>query len=236
MLTPKVWRLLLVGLILFLSGCTALSAAVPPTIVPPTAVPITDASGTELSSQEGQLWVLLSGVDEHGLIAEHELTLLTDADAASAAGPKVHTGIPAIVEEIRQTGPQNLHRFYRVKTAVGQTGWISDYYVRRLAYLFNEQGEAVALYAAPEAGSRQVASLGNVSPVLVREANRTDWWIVQTADRSVMGWVEVSYIKESPEPEFLLSQQHDHSQPAIGQPVLEPAVVAQPTVAQPAPP
>lgn len=179
------------------------------TIPLPTAVPISTDLGEAVASQPGPIWVLISGVDEHGLIVEHQVTLLAEPDLEADPGPEVHTGIAATVHEIRQTGPQNLRRFFRVETVNGEVGWISDYYIRRTAYLFNEQGTTVTLHAAPDGG--EVAEVGNVTPVVVRQpAINDDWWIVQTVADGIVGWVDATYVKESPEPEFLLNEQHDH--------------------------
>lgn len=192
---------------LFLAGCASPHRPLPPLTPLPTSIPITDAAGTPVASQPGLLWVLLSGVDEHGLIAEHDLLLLTTPNP-TAFGPLVHTGVAAAVHEIRQTGPQSLQRFYRVQTVTGVVGWISDYYVRRLAYLYNERGETVTLYDAPD--GRKLTELINVSPVTLQDPTRPDWWLVQAEGGGPAGWVEVRYVKESPEREFLLNQQHEH--------------------------
>jgi hypothetical protein len=78
---------------------------------------------------------------EHDLFAEPELTLLQEPDAAAAPGPIAHTGIPTTVLEIWHGGPQNLQRFYRVETVSSDTGWISDYYVRRVAVKQLSEGD-----------------------------------------------------------------------------------------------
>lgn len=190
----------------FLAGCTDVETAVPTPI--PTAVAISDSSGETLAQQEGSLWVLLSGVDEHGLIAEHELTLLQEPDAAAAPGAIVHTGIPAAVLEIRHGGPQNLQRFYRVETVNGDTGWISDYYVRRVAYLYQADRETVPLFAAP--AGQEVAQLPNISPVAVKQPDDGGWWLVQAIEDGTLGWVQADPVKESPQAEFLTNQSHEH--------------------------
>lgn len=189
-----------------LTGCAGAETAVPTLL--PTAVAVSDAAGNTLATQEGPLWVLLSGVDEHGLIAEHELTLLQEPDAAAAPGSVVHTGIPAAVLEIRHGGPQNLQRFYRVETASGDTGWISDYYVRRVAYLYAADNETVALFAAPD--GQEVTRLPNVSPVAIKEPADGAWWLVQAVADGTLGWVRAELVKESPLTEFLQNQSHEH--------------------------
>lgn len=199
--------LLLFALLL---GCnTAVPDAPPTPIVPlPEAVHITNDAGETIATQPGLLWVLVSGVDEHGLIAEHELNLMAAPILEADVERLVHTGTAVAVQEIRQTGPQNLRRFYRVMTIEGDSGWISDYYVRRVGYLFNENGTDVPIFAAPE-GS-EVSRLPNVSPVTIKDPTRPDWWIVQTMAGDLTGWVPVSFVKESPEPEFLLNIEHEH--------------------------
>jgi hypothetical protein len=171
-------------------------------------VAISGAAGETLATQEGPLWVLLSGVDEHGLIAEHELTLLQEPDAAAAPGPVVHTGIPAAVLEIRHGGPQNLQRFYRVETVNGDTGWISDYYARRVAYLYQADSDTVPLFAAPD--GQEVAQLPNISPVAIKQPTEGDWWLVQAVKDGTLGWVRADLVKESSLAEFLTNQTHEH--------------------------
>lgn len=218
MSNPLPW---LVLVCILLSGCTAVlpaaetpipAAAVPPTPTAPilmevSDIPITNDGGEVVSRQPGPLWVLVSGVDEHGLIAEHELTLLREPEAAAVSERTIHTGSAVAVLEIRQTGPQNLQRFYRIQSPTGEAGWISDYYVRRTAYLFNTAGTAVSLLAGP--GGSALAELVNVTPVEIKSP-LTAWWEVQTQDGELTGWVLATYVKESPEPEFLLNQQHTH--------------------------
>ena len=194
---------------LWVSGCQLLISATPTPAMPaqPDSIPVTNDAGETLSTQPGPLWVLVSGVDEHGLIAEHELTLLARPDAAAVSETTIHTGTAVAVHEIRQTGPQSLRRFYRIQAPTGETGWISDFYVRRVAYLFNAEGTTVSIFAGP--GETELAKLANITPVAVKSP-LTDWWIVQTTDGNLTGWVQASYVKESPEPEFLLNQQHAH--------------------------
>lgn len=201
---PTVLLLLLLAL---LSACRTPTAVTPDRPIPPTAVPITNSDGTATATQTGPLWILISGVDEHGLVTEDELALLAAPDAAADATAYIHTGLPAAVYEIRQTGPQSLRHFYRVQTAAGDSGWVSDYYVRRLGYLFDGQKKTVSLYNGPR-GELQ-AEVANVTPVeLVNPTG--DWWQVRSPDGTVSGWLPASFVKESPEPEFLLNQSADH--------------------------
>jgi hypothetical protein len=202
----RLWWLVVVGL--GLSGCQFLASATPTPVTQPETIPITDDAGETLATQTGPLWVVVSGVDEHGLIAEHELVLLSEPMATAVASTTIHTGTAVAVHEIRQTGPQTAQRFYRIEALSGETGWISDYYVRRSVYLFNAEGTSVLLYASA-AANNELASLTNVTPVSVKSVVG-DWWIVQTADGALIGWVEAKFVKESPEPEFLLNQQHVH--------------------------
>jgi hypothetical protein len=211
----------LVLVCLLLGGCAAAAptatpaatvmAAAPtpfPTImIEVSDIPVTNAAGEVVSRQPGPLWVLLSGVDEHGLIAEHELILLSEPDTAAVSETTIHTGAAVGVLEIRQTGPQNLQRYYRIQALTGEAGWISDYYVRRTGYLFNTKGTAVPLLDAP--GGSEVAEVVNITPVGILSPLAA-WWQVQTQDGNLTGWVEAGYVKESPEPEFLLNEQHSH--------------------------
>jgi hypothetical protein len=207
--------LLLFSLLLTACGSDTPSAPTPTFTPPPTppiiASPVTvsNADGTPLSQQPGYVeWVLLSGVDEHGLTAEHSLTLLADADPNAPEVSEIHTGHPVIVLEIRQVGPQGLQRFYHVQTLEGITGWISDYYVRRQAYLFNHEGTTVSIYDKPQGA--QIAQVANVTPITLREPQELSWWQVSTLDGKVLGWVESRLVKESPEEEFLLGDDHEH--------------------------
>lgn len=196
--------------VFFLVGCNAFMPVTPTPKFspPPDSIPVTDDTGATIATQPNGLWIMLSGVDEHGLIVEHELTLFDEPNNEESSTSLIHTGTAVVVHEIRQTGPQGLRRYYRVQAINGQTGWISDYYVRRLVYLFNEEGTTVPLFAAPE--GQEVAQLPNVTPVIIKEPTQEAWWIVQTVQGDLLGWVEASYVKESPEPEFLLNQQHLH--------------------------
>lgn len=203
----------------FLAGCgssapsapasTPTSSPTPPIITSP--IPVSNAEGTPIANQPGFIeWVLLSGVDEHGLIAEHTLMLLKDADPQAAALAEIHTGSPVIVLEIRNVGPQGLQRFYHVQTLEDVTGWISDYYVRRQAYVFNGEDMTVPLFDKPRGA--EIARLENVTPVTLRQPQDLDWWQVSTLDGNLVGWVESKFIKESPEKEFLLgNNEHEHS-------------------------
>ena len=186
-------------------------AYTPPPTPPLIASPITisNAEGTPISEQPGFVeWVLLSGVDEHGLTAEHELTLLAVADPQADEVTQIHTGRPVIVLEIRHVDPQGLQRFYRVQTLDGTIGWISDYYVRRQAYVFNLEGTTVPIFDKPQGA--EIARLANVTPVTLLQPQDRIWWQVSTLDGSVIGWVEFPYVKESPEEEFLLGEDHAH--------------------------
>jgi hypothetical protein len=203
-----IWLLFLTGLAFI--GYQVLNTTEPSsfTISLPETITITNSMGETTATQTGPLWVLLSGVDEHGLIPEHELTLLAEPDERSDPIALVHTGTAVAVQEIRYTGPQNLHRFYRVQTSNGDMGWMPAFYVRRVAYLYTPDSDEIPLYAAP--GENEVARLPNISPVTVKDPTQPDWWIVQTPDGTVTGWVEAGVVKESSEPEFLLNQQHAH--------------------------
>jgi len=206
----------------FISACggvtpiptTPTATFTPPPTLPIIASPITisNAEGTPITEQPGFLeWVLLSGVDEHGLTAEHELTLLADADSQAAELSQIHTGSPVTVLEIRQAGPQGLQRFYHVQTLDGITGWISDYYVRRQAYVFNIDGTTVPIFDKPRGA--EIARLENITPVTLRQPQDADWWQVSTLDGSVLGWVETKFVKESPDKEFLLSGGNGNNHP-----------------------
>jgi hypothetical protein len=196
--------LLLGAAVLFLAACSRTPTA-PTLLPPPTSIPVSDNEGNHLASQPGPLWVLVSGVDEHGLVVEAELTLLKEPDSSAEAGPSVPTGMAAAVHEIRQSGPQNLRRFYRVQTTGGQSGWISDYYVRRVAYLYQANAESIALYDTPD--GRPLHNVANVTPVLLKEPTRNDWWLVQVVDTEIVAWVPAAVVKESPEREFLQHEQ-----------------------------
>lgn len=203
-------RYLFLCIMLLLAGCgSTLSATPTPQFsLPPDPLPITDDSGATIATQPNGFWVMVSGVDEHGLIIEHELTLFDEPNNEEATTTLIHTGTAVVVHEIRQTGPQGLRRFYRIQATNGQMGWISDYYVRRIVYLFDENGTAVSLFAAPD--GKEITQVANVTPVIIKEPTGADWWIVQTVEGNILGWVQAAFIKESPEPEFLLNQQHAH--------------------------
>jgi len=202
---------------LLLAACGGVAIIPPtPTFTPPPTPPViaspivvSNAEGTPISQQPGFVeWVLLSGVDEHGLTAEHTLTLLVDADPKAAELTQIHTGSPVVVLEIRHMGPQGLQRFYHVQTLDGISGWISDFYVRRQAYVFNLEGTTVPIFDKPQGA--ETAQLANVTPVTLRQPQDLTWWQVSTLEGSVLGWVESRFVKESPEEEFLFGEDHEH--------------------------
>jgi len=204
-------------LFLLLTACGSSTLALPtPTFTPPptppiiaSSIPVLNEQGTPIAAQPGFVeWVLLSGVDEHGLTLEHMLTLLTEADPNAPALTQIHSGHPVIVLEIRHMGPQGLQRFYHVQTLDGLTGWISDFYVRRTAYVFNHEGTTVPIFDQPRGA--EIAQLPNVTPITLRKPQDLTWWQVSTLDGSVLGWVESRFVKESPEAEFLLGEDHAH--------------------------
>ncbi|MCA9983427.1 MAG: hypothetical protein KDE59_04000 [Anaerolineales bacterium] len=205
-------RITLIALLLLilLAGCASPSPANPPIATPAGAVPITDADGSVISSQPGSGWVMVSGVDDHGLIVEHELNVTAAAGVDGSIIAQIHTGSAVVVQEIRQIGPQALRRYYHIEALDGTTGWISDYYIRRVVYLFNENGTSVILTTAP--GNGAATSLPNVSPVTILDPTDENWWQVQAVEQDLTGWVASEFVKESPEPEFLLNQQHDHEE------------------------
>ena len=202
--------------ILFVACGTIAPAPPTPTFTPPptppiiaSPIPVSNAEGTPIAEQPGFVeWVLLSGVDEHGLTIEHFLTLLADADPNAEPLTQIHTGHPVIVLEIRHVGPQGLQRFYHVQTLDNITGWISDFYVRRQAYVFNMEGTAVPIFNTPK--GVEIAELANVTPITLRQPQDLTWWEVSTLNGSVIGWVEARFVKESPEEAFLLGTDHTH--------------------------
>jgi hypothetical protein len=202
---------------LFLAACGAVVPPLPtPTFTPPptppiiaSPIPVTNAEGIPIAEQPGFVeWVLLSGVDEHGITLEHMLTLLSDADPNASPLTQIHTGHPVTVLEIRHVGPQGLQRFYHIQTLDNITGWISDFYVRRKAYLFNLGDTTVPLFDVPE--GKELTQIANVTPVTLLKPQDFHWWEVSTLDGSVVGWVEAKFVKESPEEEFLLGTDHTH--------------------------
>lgn len=204
-------------LIFSLSACGSGTFTPPtPTFTPPptppiiaSPIPVLNEQGTPIAEQPGFVeWVLLSGVDEHGLTIEHMLTLTTEADPHAPALAQIHTGHPVMVLEIRHVGPQGLQRFYYVQTLAGITGWISDFYVRRQAYVFNLEGTTVPIFDKPQGA--EIHQLANVTPIILRQPQDLTWWQVSTLDGSVLGWVESRFVKESPEEEFLLGEDHAH--------------------------
>lgn len=196
--------------LILVGGCTTEVPSTPTMAPPPTAVAISVGQET-VKLQPGELWVMVSGVDEHGLIVEHDLLLLQEPRPNALWNDQmVHSGTPAAVLEIHYSGPQNLRRFYRIETPTGASGWISDYYIRPLAYLYDPTAADVSLYDAPD--GEVVATVSNVSPVKLKNPQDAAWWLVETADGMHRGWVPVDLVKESPERQFLTNTQHDHPQ------------------------
>lgn len=188
-------------------GCGVSPAA--SVIAPPTAVPLQTDAGQTLSTQPGPLWVLVSGVDEHGLVATPRLTLLAAPDPAAAGQGQVATGQPAWVDAIRQNGPQGLRRFYHVQLVSGESGWLPDFYIRRTAYLYLPDVTLLPLFDQPE--GVVVAWMPNISPVILLNPAAPDWWLVQDPNTEISGWVPAVQVKESSEREFLQNAGHDHS-------------------------
>ncbi len=205
---------LLILLIPLLVGCARPAILTPtasqtnntpaPLYLAPEEIPVTDQSGTTIATQPGPQWVLVSGVDEHGEIASPTLLLLAEPDPDAPTVADLPTGTPAAIRQIRHTGPQGLQRFYQLELLDGRSGWISDFYIRRLAYLFLPESEIVPLLRSP--GGQQAAQLPNVSPVILLDPTRPDWWLVQTPDGTATGWVPAGQVKESSLPQFLLNQ------------------------------
>lgn len=199
------WEWILLGALCVLSACTP--AALKETVVP--TIPISNASGEVTASQPGPLWVLLSGVDEHGILIEPDVQLLAAPGLQVESLASITSGAPAIVREIRHLGPQNLQRYYFVELLNGEQGWLSDFYVRRLAYLFNIEGSSVPVHQDP--GGTILAELPNVSPAVILDPHDPAWWQVRTADGAQAGWVLAQFVKESSEEEFLLQYNHAHT-------------------------
>ena len=208
---PFVYTFFLFITLGLLLGCTRETPPITPTMVPPpTAVAIT-VDGETVKLQEGEMWVLVSGVDEHGLMAEHDLFLRHEPRQDAIWSEWVHSGTAVAVREIHYSGPQNLRRFYHIETPTGASGWISDYYVRQQAYLYEPDAETVALFDAPD--GETLINIPNVSPVKLLNPVDEVWWEVETLDGK-RGWVSVDLVKESAERQFLTETQHEHGEVA----------------------
>lgn len=206
---------LLLGFVLALSSCSVRADSSTLLATPVAAVPIFNATGELIASQPGPQWVLLSSVDEHGVVAEPQVSLFVSTDAGEESSAQILTGTAARVVQILHTGPQNLQRYYLVETVAGEIGWVSDFYVRSKAYLFNFDGTMVPLFSSP--GGQVTIQVPNVSPVILLDPiSNPNWWEVGLLNDNLTGWVEVDYVKESSEEEFLLNvgthQDDDHSQ------------------------
>ena len=191
------------------TGAKETSDLLTPRVQPP--IRISDKSGVTISSQPGPLWVLVSGVDEHGLLIEAEVPLFASPGLQTESLYSIPSGTPASVVEIRHLGPQNLQRYYLVELLSGEQGWLSDYYIRRQAYLFNAEGRSVPLHHGPR--GPVLVELPNVSPALLLDPGDSDWWQVQSLDGTHVGWVLSEYVKESSEEEFLQQGLHEHTTP-----------------------
>jgi hypothetical protein len=163
---------------------------------PPAAIPITDGEGYFLRQEEGPLWTIVSGVDEDGTIESPFIGLLDAPDPAAETVHWVATGAPVAIHEIRQTGPQNLWRFYLARTVDGRSGWIPDYFIRRQVYLYNHNQATIPLYATP--GEGVIFETGQVTPVRLLSPTEDGWWQVQLINSDVSGWAATDHIKESP--------------------------------------
>lgn len=197
---------------LLISACAETTPAAPVTPTPLANIPITNDAGETISYQPNSPWVLISGVDEHGLLAEPQLSLHTTPAPGATITTTLETGLPAKTLEIRHLGPQGIQRFYFVELANGATGWISDYYIVNTVYLFNINSTTVPVYS--EKGSGIVQEIPNVSPAtIIDPITSLGWWLVQLPEQENPVWVIASMVKESPEEEFLLPglhEDHDH--------------------------
>jgi hypothetical protein len=229
MTRPRFWILLSVVLLILLTyalvswsqaASTAqearesseFAAALP--AAPPATVVVTGDTGQVIANHTGPLWILVSGIDEHGELETAVVELLAGPHPEAAVAYDLPTGTPVAVHEIRQAGPQNLWRFYLVRTVDGQSGWVSDYFVRRLAYLFDPGSEMIPLYHAP--GGRRIVFARPVTAVTLKDPTRDDYWQVQTITDEVTAWVEARHVYESPEWEFLMGLDgtgHTHGRP-----------------------
>jgi hypothetical protein len=183
---------------------------------PPETIAVTNDEGQVLANHAGPLWILVSGIDEHGELETAVVALLTDPHPEAAVAYELATGTPVAVHEIRQTGPQNLWRFYLVRAVDGQSGWVSDYFVRRLAYLFEPGSDMIPLYHAP--GGRQTIFARPVTAVTIKDPTRDDYWQVTTITDEVTAWVAAGHVYESPEWEFLFGLDgtgHTHGRPNV---------------------
>lgn len=194
---------------ILLSACT--TAASSPSAITLTStpiseedVPVTNAEGTAIASQPGPVWVLLSGVNDHGYLEEPQLSLYSEPSYTSDIATEVTSGLPALVLEIRHLGEGGLQRFYRVQSQHSASGWISDYYVNRSGYLFNVEDDRLPVYDAPNGAI--VEQVENVTEVMIVDPlSDADWWQVRLLDKDSLVWVQKEYVRESSKAEFLLN-------------------------------
>lgn len=166
-------------------------------------IPVTDSTGKITTYQPGPVWILLSGVDEHGLMGDEPLRLLDQPNPMLEDGVVIPTGMAAKVEEIRADGPR---RFYKVTTVTDQTGWVSDFFVLRWGYLYEEFADTAPMYE--KISGQIVAQIDNVSPVRLIDPRDPDWWQVESIVDQTTGWVPVRLVKESPAVGHLAGHQH----------------------------
>jgi hypothetical protein len=173
-----------------------------------TGVPVTSAEGTLIETEPGPLYVIVSTTDEHGLKGQALLELFSQPDPndETAIVTTVRSGTIAEVLEIRRMPPDYLRGFYLVSVN-GETGWVGDYYARRIVYVveFDEQGCACAMpipFWSDAALTQPNGTIDNRSPIKLLSGEGSSVQ-VQILSNGAIGWLSRDSVFESQENEFL---------------------------------
>lgn len=141
------------------------------------------AAGDDEGRPDGRL-VLVSGRDDHGLLAQ-EAVPLYDAPGGSASVGEIADGTLVHVRQIRGT-------WLQVVTAEGPAarGWVDDYFLR---------GEVRLVGEAPSCRSRLAGEpVEGGTPVVASAVRGAEVLVVAAADPRLRGWVPRRDLQELP--------------------------------------
>lgn len=138
--------------------------------------------------------LLVSGRDEHGLLAQRTVGLLGEPDGARVAS--VQDGTLVHVVEVRG-------EWLRVRALEGASveGWVNDYYLRGTVHVATPRGCAARAARAP-GGTPDRSLTPNVQAELLAVATREGraWVQVRTLVEPDVAWVERRAVHELSSP------------------------------------
>lgn len=159
------------------------AARVSPARVSPASVPATPSRAT----------LLVSGRDDHGLLAERLIALRTAPDGLQAS-VKIPSGTLVRAEA-------ELGEWIRVRALEGRPvrGWLDDFYLRDVVHVARRDGCAARLAPRPgAAGHRRVPRNGQARIVAAASRHGSLWVQVRLLRGGVGGWVPRGAVRELP--------------------------------------